>query len=240
MPSPTTAATASAAAAPAPEEVFDATKYGYELGNKVVRRYAVSDVHTARKALNDNIEALVVKERGGVRRRLSANTKIVVGIVSIAVGALSHLAPIPFPESVPLIIACIAIYYACCGVLLYISRIVEADSFLEVTFIPQSSRDSSASGAAEGKAKVSAAQSRAAEGKTVRFTASVDRFDPHYKIRAQIVKPSKVPLLASTALGKPIEKTFFFGDFFSERGLVYPPALKAEVSKILKELKVAE
>jgi hypothetical protein len=210
------------------EESVDLKKLGYALGAACVRRYAVSDLHTARKALSDNFAEYLLFS-GAVQRTSIANIRLALGAFAIFLGGLSHLAPIPFPQSVPLIVACIVLYYIGCAMVLYILRFVEGDCFFEGSFTATTSASQSSS--PKGTSKP------AGKAKVLRFTAKVSPFDPHYTLSVQAIEPRG--LLPPRKLGKPIERTYFFGQFFSQRGIVYPPAVESAIQDVLRNFHLA-
>jgi len=239
-PSPDAAA-ADAAAPPAPTEEelrealerqveADRAEFGYALGAPAVRRYAVADVHTARKALNDNVGSFFANEREAEIVTRVTDMRLVLSALSILVGIASHAAPIPFPESYNFIIGCIVGYYVLTAISIYAWRVVEGDSFLTIGVRGRPS-------AAAGKKKDTTQQQQ--PKKYVQFSSTVERFKAEYKLRAQVVQPAAFPLFPPKRVGAAVERTYFFGTFFSERGLIHPPAVRAEMDKLISDLKLA-
>lgn len=186
----------------------------YEIGCSTVRRYAVKDAHTARKALNDNLVEVLTRELGLQRSFRHTNMRLLCAMISVAAGIISHFAPIPFPENVWLLVLCIVVYYVCCGVILYISRFLERDAF----FV----------GSRGG-----------AGGKVLRLCSSCEQFKPQYNIKAELVTSVGWLFPSTAGKGTSVAHEWPLGRFFTEDGLIYPPAVRTAVAELLGELKFA-
>ena len=207
----------------------DRAEFGYALGNSVVRRYTVADVHTARKALNDNIGSVLANDLGAELVTGVTDLRTVISAVSIVIGIASHAAPIPFPESYNFIVGCIVAYYMLTALSIYVWRMVEGDGFLTVCV----------AGRTNSSGKKGKGGATAGSKKYVQFSSSVERFKAEYTLKAQIIQPASFPLFPPKRVGAPVERTYFFGKFFSERGLIHPGSVRKEAERLLSDMKLA-
>eukprot|EP01129_Flabellula_baltica_P001380 TRINITY_DN11269_c0_g1_i1.p1 TRINITY_DN11269_c0_g1~~TRINITY_DN11269_c0_g1_i1.p1 ORF type:complete len:170 (+),score=36.37 TRINITY_DN11269_c0_g1_i1:50-559(+) len=94
-----------------------------------IKKVNLYDANAVKNILDDFLRQLVQKNR-----KLSynlSNKKLMLGGFGCLVAAVSHFAPIPFPDNIPLLIVCVVLYAIVSVVLEYIRRYEEKDYILE-------------------------------------------------------------------------------------------------------------
>lgn len=116
----------------------------------------------------DDMAARTMLDYGFEEDHSSSNKKLAVGLLACVAVAVSHFAPVPFPDSIPLLWACIAAYSACALYLQYVFFFVEGDTLLR------------------SKEKKRGLQPMQYFPATL-FRAEMGRFEPEYRLVAELV-----------------------------------------------------
>lgn len=140
----------------------------------------------------DDTAARTAVDYGFEEDNSASNKKLAVGAVACAAVAVSHFAPVPFPESIPLLWACIAVYSVCALYLQYAYFYVEGDALLRTV---------------ERQKGLQERQFFPA----VVFRADMGRFDPEYKLTARL----------ADGRGTEEELKLSATDFFDTKGAFY-------------------
>lgn len=152
--SPSTSAASVAAAAAAP--------CGEEPPTPAVLPDALYDVHTVKRALDD--ELIVLLEGSGyVERTGPIDVKLVLACVAIGASLYSHLAPGTYPDTRPFLLACVSVYVTAVVAILVIGFIVERDAFFCAVPAVRPRRPAGSGGRRRGK-KGGAAAGRGGSG----------------------------------------------------------------------------
>jgi hypothetical protein len=209
-PPPADEATAAPSDAESSEDEIEIDESRYDVGCKYVRRYTVHDVSTFRSAINDNLNVVLTNDHDLDAVTTISNVRLVVAAIGVAFAIFSHVVPVPFPDNAPILMVCIVVYYASVAVVLYMLRYLEVDAF----FL----------GRVKGAPKL------------LRLTAKTAAFSPGYELKAEVLqagpwyRPSKV-------IGTAVTFQWHASRFFTERGLISPPAVQKAVADILSETK---
>ncbi|GAB0491308.1 hypothetical protein MMPV_002560 [Pyropia vietnamensis] len=123
---------------------------GEESPTPAVLPDALYDVHTVKRALDD--ELIVLLEGSGyVERTGPIDVKLVLACIAIGASLYSHLAPGTYPQTRPLLLACVAVYVTGVVAILAIGFFVERDAFFCAVPAVRPRRLASAAGRRRGK-----------------------------------------------------------------------------------------
>eukprot|EP01006_Ploeotia_vitrea_P005554 TRINITY_DN118039_c0_g1_i1.p1 TRINITY_DN118039_c0_g1~~TRINITY_DN118039_c0_g1_i1.p1 ORF type:complete len:207 (+),score=24.04 TRINITY_DN118039_c0_g1_i1:56-676(+) len=184
------------------------------------------DYVTMKRTLDEQIIKIVTDEGVYEIDKVLNIFKIVIGAIAVGFALLSQFYPLPFPKNRWLICVCAVTYFVLSGVLQLIASFVEKEVIL-----------------------VSKPTSK---GSYVRISTNVPRFDGNFTITAESVTIPKSLLDANTLVAKirkqiyvystrevtgSESKTFWCDKYFDENGVLYPPALKADLQSLVTPLK---
>lgn len=85
------------------------------------------DIAQVKRVLDDHIIAFL-DSSGYSESTIVSNIKILFGSLSVAAAIFSHFGPGEFPDTRPTIIACLAVYFACMGIIAAASGICDGDA----------------------------------------------------------------------------------------------------------------
>lgn len=210
-----------AAVAPAVQAAPPTFNFGFELESKQMRSFRVNDMFCVRKALNDCIYEYMTTEREAPACTRVDNLRLMLGLVSVVIGAWSHLDKTPFPQIVPFLIQCIVFYHILALLLFLTYRYLEGDAFLVTTPL-------------KGK------RAGALAGKSVQFSSAVEAFQPFYTLEVKLLGPAPQFVFQKRRVVNAVRTRISIGKFFDQGGYVFPPNIKAEVDKLLDKLAMGD
>eukprot|EP01121_Diplochlamys_sp_Union-15-3_P020669 TRINITY_DN8114_c0_g1_i2.p1 TRINITY_DN8114_c0_g1~~TRINITY_DN8114_c0_g1_i2.p1 ORF type:complete len:184 (-),score=27.22 TRINITY_DN8114_c0_g1_i2:14-544(-) len=85
--------------------------------------------HNAVKQILDDHVVKILTDSGYKEDTSLSNVKIVLGLISCGVAALSHYYPVPFPNNQLVLLVCVISYSICSLILQYIASYKEKDIF---------------------------------------------------------------------------------------------------------------
>ena len=132
------------------------------------------------KRLLDEHACKAVEDAGYPCDFQMSNTKLIIMTVACVVACIGQFAPIPFPQSRPLLAVCCALYFIFSGVLQYITSFVDKDYIMET--LPNSS------GAYEGKA--------------LRIATDFPRFSDLFEVRVELLADPATQFVKKESVGK--------------------------------------
>jgi len=90
----------------------------------------IYDAPSVKHHFDSHVCVTLCKE-GFRENHMLSNLRIAVGLITSALAVISHFAPIPFPDIIPLLIVCVSIYYFISGAHYLVSIFIEKDYFFQ-------------------------------------------------------------------------------------------------------------
>ena len=213
---PSAAATASATAADDAPEGDDASSTEVEL-----LQVDVGDVIKLKQVLDETVAAALLDPDGPAlaEDQRSDNIKLVIMLLACSFAFVAQFAPLPFPESRPVLGLCCTAYFILSGILQLVTTFYDQDSIMATNPVE--------------KAKYPAKNSDVEKcGNRVR--TQLPRFSEYYTVILEFQRydGGKGKGGAAAAPGPYVSKTWSVGNFFDVDGFFAEDLLMDEVEKV--------
>jgi len=153
------------------------------------------------------------------------NWKLFVMTLACAFAMVAQFAPIPFPESRPVLGICGAMYFVLSGALQFITTFVDQDTILLTKKVGEGSESG-------GKKKTDNADMRKYG---IRVRSNLPRFSEWYSVTLEFNMPKKASGKSTDQRGPPhVEKKWSVGQFFDKEGYFDEVGLVQEVEELYK------
>mmetsp|Transcript_28191 Transcript_28191/g.81543 ORF Transcript_28191/g.81543 Transcript_28191/m.81543 type:complete len:276 (-) Transcript_28191:2457-3284(-) len=207
--SATAAATASAAAADDAPEADDASSTEVEL-----LQVDVGDVIKLKQVLDETVAASLLDPDGPAlaEDQRSDNIKLAIMLLACSFAFVAQFAPLPFPESRPVLGFCCTAYFILSGILQLVTTFYDRDSIMATQPVE--------------KAKYPAKNSEV-EKYGIRVRTQLPRFSEHYTVILEFQRYGG----GTAAPGPYVSKTWSVGNFFDVDGFFAEDILMDEVEK---------
>uniref|UniRef100_A0A7S2YSC5 Signal peptidase complex subunit 2 n=1 Tax=Entomoneis paludosa TaxID=265537 RepID=A0A7S2YSC5_9STRA len=154
------------------------------------------------------------------------NFKLLLMFVSCVFAMTAQFAPIPFPESRPVLGICGSLYFILSGILQFITTFIDKDMIMQT--LPLSEDD-----------KTSTKQSPLLFKYGLRVRSNFPRFSEFYTVVLEYRIPSKDPMYSKIE-EKSVKAVWSVGKFFDKEGYFDEVGLANEVSKLYKRLEAED
>jgi len=217
-PSAAAKATASATAADAAPEGDDASSTEVEL-----LQVDVGDVIKLKQVLDETVAAALLDPDGPAlaEDQRSDNIKLVIMLLACSFAFVAQFAPLPFPESRPVLGLCCTAYFILSGILQLVTTFYDRDSIMATNPVE--------------KAKYPAKNSDV-EKYGIRVRTQLPRFSEYYTVILEFQRydggKGKGGAAAAAAPGPYVSKTWSVGNFFDVDGFFAEDILMDEVEKV--------
>ena len=213
---PSAAATASATAADDAPEGDDASSTEVEL-----LQVDVGDVIKLKQVLDETVAAALLDPDGPAlaEDQRSDNIKLVIMLLACSFAFVAQFAPLPFPESRPVLGLCCTAYFILSGILQLVTTFYDQDSIMATNPVE--------------KAKYPAKNSDV-EKCGIRVRTQLPRFSEYYTVILEFQRydGGKGKGGAAAAPGPYVSKTWSVGNFFDVDGFFAEDLLMDEVEKV--------
>ena len=211
-------ATASATAADDAPEGDDASSTEVEL-----LQVDVGDVIKLKQVLDETVAAALLDPDGPAlaEDQRSDNIKLVIMLLACSFAFVAQFAPLPFPESRPVLGLCCTAYFILSGILQLVTTFYDRDSIMATNPVE--------------KAKYPA-KNGDVEKYGIRVRTQLPRFSEYYTVILEFQQygggKGKGGAAAAAAPGPYVSKTWSVGNFFDVDGFFAEDILMDEVEKV--------
>lgn len=173
------------------------------------------------------------------------NVKLLIMFISCLFAMTAQFAPIPFPESRPVLGICGSLYFVLSGILQFITTFIDKDMILQTSPLAKPNRVLAKAEHTKGGSNNSNNKSDSNNINPllyqygIRVRSNFPRFSEFYTVNLEFRFPTKDPLYASLE-EKSVKAVWSVGKFFDKEGYFDEVGLSNEITKLYKRLETSD